>query len=482
MDTLFSRYRNVMLLVAVLFLQLVMLAFQVKRPAAPRYGMNDGAGTYREVPLIRVWAVNIITPIEKISSGAVRGVVEVWHNYIDLRGARRENLQLSEEVNRLKLRSYQLQDEALEARRLKTLLEFKEQSPSRTIAARVIGSSASETSRVLFIDRGSESGIRRNMAVITPEGIVGKTYSVFHGSSQVLVITDPESGAGALLPDSRVQGILRGAGGFFCQLRYIVNEEKVSPGDRVFTSGEDMIYPKGLPIGVVTSAKLGSLYKEIMVQPAARLNRLEEVLVVLEGVSQEIPPKPESQAAAEEANPAPAPGPAAKPASETAAPAAATPPKPKEPRVMPVAAGETDADRVVEALRQKKAAGATGARPAGAAGAALATAGQQPPAAGAAPPAGAAKKPAPVTDGVLPASGQKPEAATTLPAAAAPGAVKKTAVPGTTAPPTDAAPSKPADAAKKTPAPGTPPPDPSSPAVKKNPSGPPNPPPEVQPR
>lgn len=395
MDTLFSRYRNAVLLVAVLFLQLVLLAFQIKRD--------------KDVPLIRIWAVGVITPVEKLVSGAVRGVYGVWHDYADLRQARQESRWLLEEVSRLKLERQRLLEDAAEARRLRALVQFRDLTPSITVAARVIGSSASETSRVLFLDKGSESGIRPNMAVITPDGIVGKVHRVFRGSAQVLVITDPDSGVGAelgaLLQSSRVHGALRGYGGFFCQLRYIANDETVEPGDQVVTSGEDRIYPRGLPIGVVTSAKNGPVFKEIMVQPFARLNRLEEVLVVTRGVDQEAPAKPEPAPAVAETTPAEpprapatsaAPASGAKPAADAAAKAKAVPGLAGS-RSKP----ETDADRLQDAYRAAQAQKSEAQRALGglmlpAAGGGVTDVARKPPATNAAP--GSA--------GVPPAQGQ----------------------------------------------------------------------------
>ncbi len=340
MDTLFSRHRNAMVLVAVLFLQLVMLAFQVKRD--------------KDVPLIRIWAVGAITPVEKVSSSVIRGVVGVWRDYVDLRYARQENYYLTEELGRLKLSHQRLQEEALEAHRLRELLQFRDELPSPTLAVRVIGSNASETSRVLFLDKGSEAGIRPNMPVITPDGIVGKVHRVFWGTAQVLVITDPDSGVGALLEKSRLHGALRGHGGFFCQLRYIVNDENAEVGERVFTSGEDMIYPKGLPIGVVTSVRSGLVFKEIIVQPSARLNRLEEVLVIVRNVNQEIAARPASPATAAAEGPAGEPTPAAASATPTRTAREASRPAAKP---LPAAADsararpETDADKLRESYR-----------------------------------------------------------------------------------------------------------------------------------
>ena len=335
MDSLLSRHRNAVVLVAALFLQLVLLAFQVKLD--------------KDIPLIRIWAVAVITPVEKASSSVIRGLVGVWRDYVDLRHARQDNRRLIEEIGRLKLSHHHLQEEAREARRLKEVLQLGSQIPFSSIACRVIGSSASKTSRVLFLDKGSEVGIRPNMPVITPDGIVGKVHRVFWGSAQVLVITDPDSGVGALLEKSRVHGAVRGSGGFFCQLAYVVNGQSVEVGEQVLTSGEDLIYPKGLPIGSVISVKPGRVFHEIEVQPSARLNRLEEVLVIVRGAGKQIPTRAEApfvtrtsprQAGATVATAAP-PVVAATTKAETRAKAEA------RPRTKP----ETDADKLLEAYR-----------------------------------------------------------------------------------------------------------------------------------
>ena len=334
MDSLLSRHRNAVVLVAVLFLQLVLLAFQVKRD--------------KDVPLIRIWAVAVIAPVEKASSSVIRGLVGVWRDYVDLRQTRQENRRLMEEIGRLKLSHHHLQEEAREARRLKEVLQLGSQIPFSSIACRVIGSSASETSRVLFLDKGSEVGIRPNMPVITPNGIVGKVYRVFWGSAQVLVITDPDSGVGALLEKSRVHGAVLGSGGFFCKLTYVVNGQSVEVGERVLTSGEDLIYPKGLPIGAVTSVKPGRVFHEIEVQPSARLNRLEEVLVVVRGAGQQIPSRAEAPFVA-----GTSPRQARATVAAAAPPVAAATTKPKA-RAAAARAGtrpETDADKLLEAYR-----------------------------------------------------------------------------------------------------------------------------------
>ena len=268
METLLSRYRATVVLIAVLFAQVVLLAWQVKR--------RDS-----DVPLLREWVQAVLAPPQKALSAGLRGVSDIWHNYADLRQARDQSRRLEEELNRQRITNHLLREEVQELQRLKALLAFREQSSLTTVAARVIGSGATDTSRVLFLNKGQDDGLQPNQAVITPEGIVGKLQRAFRNSAQVLLINDNDSGVGVLLENSRIHGVLKGQNGQYCQLRYVLNDEKVEVGEPVLTSGEDRIYPKGLPVGTVVSARPGPIFKEILVQPAARLNRLEEVLVVV---------------------------------------------------------------------------------------------------------------------------------------------------------------------------------------------------------
>jgi len=136
---------------------------------------------------------------------------------------------------------------------------------------------------MVFISRGSRDGVKRDMGVITPEGVVGKVFAVYPDTSQVLLLTDKESGVGALLGDSRAQGPVRGTGEPLLGLEYISNDIRVEPGERILTSGQDRIFPKDLPVGTVTQVQPDrhSPFLKISVKPTARLDGLEEVLVLL---------------------------------------------------------------------------------------------------------------------------------------------------------------------------------------------------------
>lgn len=270
MESVLGRYRNLIILVGVLFLQVLGLAVQVKRNTE-----NESSR------LIRIWTVNAVTPFEKALVWMQSSTGGVWHNYFYLRGVRAENRQLKAEIERLRLQQVRLSEDAEQARRLQALLAFKEQFISQTVAAQVIGSSGSEQSRSIYIDKGTRDGVKPDMAVITADGIVGKVLRVFHSTSLVLLIDDQSSGVGALLETSRLQGVLRGTPAGEVVLEKVTGDEQVQTGEPVLTSGGDRIFPKGLRVGTVTRVSQNpDLFLNIRVKPAANLSKLEEVLVV----------------------------------------------------------------------------------------------------------------------------------------------------------------------------------------------------------
>src|SRR5580658_7830079 len=272
MESMLGRYRNLTILVGVLFLQVLGLAVQVKRSA-------DAENTR----LIRVWAVRAITPFERGVVWVQNGGRNVLHDYFLLRGVRAENRQLKEKIEKMRLDEARLSEDAIQAQRLQSLLAFKEQFISKTVAAQVIGSSGSDLSRSIYIDKGENAGLKADMAVITAGGIVGKVWLVYPSTSLVLMINDQSSGVGVFLEKSRLQGVLRGTPNGELILERVMSDEQVVPGEAVLSSGGDQIFPKGLPVGTVNKVSPGrDLFLSINVKPAADLSRLEEVLVVTE--------------------------------------------------------------------------------------------------------------------------------------------------------------------------------------------------------
>lgn len=284
MESVLGRYRNLVILVGVLFLQVLGLAMQVKR---------SGGNDVEDTRLIRIWGVGAITPFERILVWAQNSTGNVWHNYFYLRGVRAENRQLKEQIEQMRIEQVRLSEDAAQARRLQTLLAFKEQFISRTVAAQVIGSSGSDLSRIIYIDKGENAGIKRDMAVMTSDGVVGKVLVVFPSVSQVLLISDQSSGVGAILEKTRLQGVLRGTANGEVVLERVMSDEQVPVGETVLTSGGDQIFPKGLSVGTVANVGKGKdLFLNIKIKPAANLSKLEEVLVLVE--------KQERQAIAED--------------------------------------------------------------------------------------------------------------------------------------------------------------------------------------
>jgi len=262
------RHRSLTLLGAVLLVQVLALAVQIRTNTHGR--------------LIRVWVVEVISPFERAGNWTITKVRGVWNGYFALIHTQRENEYLQAQVDRLRLRNVELEGQSAESARLAALLGFHDaHADVPMVAARVIGASADSSSHAIFINRGERDGIRRNMAVITPDGIVGKVFEVYRGTAQVLLLTDKESGVGALLAGSRTQGPVGGVGEPTMLMKYVSNDENVSVGQEILTSGQDQIYPKDLPVGTVTDVKAGTPFKVIRVKPAARLDRLEEVLVLL---------------------------------------------------------------------------------------------------------------------------------------------------------------------------------------------------------
>ncbi len=172
---------------------------------------------------------------------------------------------------------------------MRALAVFQSQTPSKTIAARIIGNGTAANSASVFVDRGTASGMEKGMAVVTPDGIVGKVVEAYPTASLVLLVTDPTFGAGVVSQKNRVHGTLKGSGHGQCLVDYVQNEQKVDVGEWFYTSGYDRVFPRGFPVGQATVVRNGRFGKEIFVSPSGFQGGLDEVLIVTEGVHQSIP-------------------------------------------------------------------------------------------------------------------------------------------------------------------------------------------------
>jgi rod shape-determining protein MreC len=277
MEALLTRYRNLTVLLIVVFAQLLYLAYQVKTNGDER--------------LIRVWAVTAVTPMAGVVEAVRRNTIGFLQDYFILLDVREQNRKLKADNDHLRMENVYFRNQLSTAEHAGALIQFQAQSRSKTVAARVIGNSTVVTAKAVFIDRGSTSNIEKGMAVVTPEGIVGKVVAVYPLVSQVLLITDPTFKVGVESQQHHVHGVLD-CGTGKCQIQQIQNEEKVDVGEWFFTSGEDRIFPKGFPVGTVVTSQPGQGMREVRLNLSGAPGGAEEVLVVLQGVHQNIPTTP----------------------------------------------------------------------------------------------------------------------------------------------------------------------------------------------
>jgi rod shape-determining protein MreC len=277
MEALLSRFRNLTVLVVAVVAQLLYLAYQVKTNGDER--------------LIRVWAVTAVTPLAGIVEAIRHNTIGFLEDYFILLDVREQNRKLKAINDRLQMENIYYRNQLATAEHARALVQFQAQTPSKTIAARVIGNSTVASAKAVFIDRGSTSGVSPGMAVVTPEGIVGKVIAVYPLVAQVLLVTDPTFKVGIESQKGHVHGVLD-CGTGKCVVEQVQNEEKVDPGEWFYTSGEDRIFPKGFPVGKVISSEPGQGMREIKLNLSASPGSAEEVLVVIQGVHQQIPTTP----------------------------------------------------------------------------------------------------------------------------------------------------------------------------------------------
>jgi rod shape-determining protein MreC len=281
MESFLSRYRNLVVLLAILVAQIAGLAVQVRRTSVGRSTLDadDPSG----VRMIRLWANAVISPPERLAHGTKLGIVGMWSNYFDLVRVRQQNKNLEETIGRLRMEQASLLEDARQGQRLQALMGFQEKYIYATLAAQAYGSSGSDRSHVFYIDKGSRDGLKQDMAVITAEGIVGKVRDVFPHTSQVLAVNDATSGAGVILETTRIRGILKGDAAGQLEIVGVTADQRIKPGENVLTAGGDLIFPRGLQVGSVEKVVRDPDHDgliDIVVKPAAHLDRLDEVLII----------------------------------------------------------------------------------------------------------------------------------------------------------------------------------------------------------
>lgn len=237
--------------------------------------------TNRGIPLLEEVTFGAFAEVQRIASTAIGGMRTSWTDYVALQEVRSENERLREEVARLRVGLQQERALAQRTRSLEEILELRASVELATVAATVIAGGASPDFRTITIDKGSAEGLRPNMAVIVPGGVVGRIVTPTARASKVQLLIDRNAAAGVLIERSRAHGVVEGTGGGL-RMNYVSGVADVQVGDTVVTSGIDGIYPKGFVVGQIESVERGnSGFGAIVVRPVVDSSSVEAVLVVV---------------------------------------------------------------------------------------------------------------------------------------------------------------------------------------------------------
>ncbi|MCL6583611.1 MAG: rod shape-determining protein MreC [bacterium] len=268
MDLNLDKHRSFSLLVFFLLISIFLIMFQ-------------GFQGKKAYSLLRS-TITLFSSIHKISVSMVRSAKLIWSDYIALVGVRQENKELKRQIELLKNLNNQY-IEAVEAnKRLRKLLDFREQIEEPTFSAQIIGKDSTNWCKSVLLDKGSMDGVAVNMPVVTYNGVVGKIQEVTNHTAKVLLINDIHSSVAVLIQRSRAEGIAAGSGKDYCIIKYAGKDFDIRIGDRVITSGIGGVFPKGLVVGVVSKIQKNNydLFQYVEVVPEAKISNLEEVFII----------------------------------------------------------------------------------------------------------------------------------------------------------------------------------------------------------
>lgn len=270
------RFRRYALLLAVLLVSLFLLTVQTR-----------GGGPTRAADLVAL----VVTPFQSLLAKVHRGTLGAWHTFADRKAVRSENLALRADNERLRVQSLQVRETDQENRRLRRLLALRDSMPLATLTGEIIGREGGGWARSLTVNRGRADGIAQQMPVIVPEGLVGRVAQVRSGASVVQLLNDPTSTVGAVVQRTRTPGLVEGEPGGGVRFKFMARDGAgVAPGDLIVTSGLGTLFPKGIPVGRVTTIedKGSALFHFAVLAPAVDFTRVEEVLLLTGQSTQDV--------------------------------------------------------------------------------------------------------------------------------------------------------------------------------------------------
>ena len=243
--------------------------------------ISTQVATRRGVPVLEALTFGVFAEVQRTTTSGIGSVRDVWQNYFALQQTRQENQQLHTEVAQLRVGLQQERALAEQSRMLQKLLDMRMETPLKTTAAYVIAGAASPDFRTATIDKGTSDGLKPDMAVISPAGVVGRIILPTSRAAKIQLLIDRDAAAGAVTERGRAQGVVVGTG---TSLRFdhVSGTADIKVGDRVVTSGIEGIYPKGFEIGQIESIeRRAGEFSAIIIRPTVEFSSIEAVLVVL---------------------------------------------------------------------------------------------------------------------------------------------------------------------------------------------------------
>jgi rod shape-determining protein MreC len=225
----------------------------------------------------------VLRPFQEAASSVHNRAKNIWESYINLTGLKEENRALKKQIRELLQEKAELSNDEGENRRLRKLLNLKAKHEFPTLAAQVIGEDASGWYRTIFVNRGTDAGVRPDMAVTVAEGLVGRVVNSSRNVSRIQILTDPNFSADCRVRRTRDRGVTTGSLDRTCLFRYVGLKSQMRPGDEVVTSGLDGVFPRGLLVGKIESVHQGDqgLFLEARLRPSVDFSEVEEVLIIV---------------------------------------------------------------------------------------------------------------------------------------------------------------------------------------------------------
>lgn len=269
MKVLTERWKPIAILLCLILLALSLTTFKTR--VAPQTSLLESV------------ALSVVMPLQQAIASMAHRLSGLWQGYINLVQVRQENLRLQHRVDVLQGQLTHYQEAYLQQQRLRELLGFRALAFPQAVVAEVVGIDPSPWSEVITVNKGNRDGLRKDIAVVTHQGLVGRTIEVAPHYATVLLVTDRRSAVDAFIQRTRARGIVVGKSRRLCELRYVDLHAEIQVGDTVVASGLGEVYPKGLLIGTVAAVhqKPHGLFHEVEVQPTVDLAKLEEVLVLV---------------------------------------------------------------------------------------------------------------------------------------------------------------------------------------------------------